>query len=235
MRGGTRAGKSVLSTQIGAWPNWTRIEMDAYKRQKYGTPWMCNPDVDFPAVGKLAKAALRRDQSVVVEESFVDKAHVAALVRWAGFELDSRNVVYVWLELSLEQALARKPESKFPLERLRAEYARYPNRWIAPNELVVRTADVTEMGAIELIRSRIHRQAVRRRVRFFNSHDHVHDLLNWRDDSLVPQSQATRCTPRSRIASQLLHSRVACNYRSRSRTFQSDRAKAHSPRRKQTP
>jgi hypothetical protein len=86
MRGGTRAGKSVLSTQIGAWPNWTRIEMDAYKRQKYGTPWMCNPDVDFPAVGKLAKAALRRDQSVVVEESLSIKR---MSLRWCAGRVSS--------------------------------------------------------------------------------------------------------------------------------------------------
>jgi predicted kinase len=155
MRGCTRAGKSVLSSEIGQWPGGVRLEMDAYKRQKYGTPWMCNPDVDFPAVGKLAKAELRRGKSVVVEESFVEKTHVAMLVRWAGFELDSPNVVYVWLELSLEQALARKPDSKFPLERLRAEYARYPNRWVAPNELVIRTADMSADSAIEMIRARV--------------------------------------------------------------------------------
>lgn len=89
---------------------------------KYGTASACNPGVDFPVAGKLANAELKRGLSVVVEENFVDKSYVANVVRWAGFELDSPRLSYVWLDLAFEQTLARKPDSKFPKEKLRAEH-----------------------------------------------------------------------------------------------------------------
>ncbi|TAG45387.1 MAG: hypothetical protein EAZ30_15900 [Betaproteobacteria bacterium] len=155
MRGCTRAGKSVLSRLLAADGSFAYLEMDAYKRQKYGSAWMCNPNVDFPAMGKLAKTYLRDGKRVIVEESFVEKAHVAAVVRWAGFELDDVRVAYAWIELSFEEAVLRKPDSKFPIERLRAEYARYSTRWEAPDELIIHTAGLSESAAVTRIREHL--------------------------------------------------------------------------------
>lgn len=108
--------------------------MDAYKKTKYGSAAICNPAIDFPAIGKNAKRLLRDHRAVVVEESFVDKPHVAAVARWAGFDLDSPSLLMVWLDLTLAQAVERKKESPFPRTALEAEYARYGDRFIAAGE-----------------------------------------------------------------------------------------------------
>ena len=120
------------------------LEMDAYKKAKYGTAAACNPAIDFPAIGKEAKRLLRTHRTVIIEEGFVDKAHVAAVLRWAGFDLDSPAVLCVWMQLTLEQALERKKDSPFPLSGLQAQYARYAARYVPANE---RLLDMSQTSA----------------------------------------------------------------------------------------
>jgi len=114
LRGCTRAGKSTVLRLLSAVEGIATLEMDAYKKTKYGSAAICNPAIDFPAIGKNAKRLLRDHRAVVVEESFVDKPHVAAVARWAGFDLDSPSLLMVWLDLTLAQAVERKKESPFP-------------------------------------------------------------------------------------------------------------------------
>jgi len=134
LRGCTRAGKSTVLRLLAQSAGIATLEMDAYKRAKYGSAAACNPHIDFPAIGKEAKRLLRGHRAVVVEESFVDKPHVAAVARWAGFDLDSPALLLVWLDLTLAEALQRKLDSPFPRAALEAEFARYAGRYLPAGE-----------------------------------------------------------------------------------------------------
>ena len=139
LRGCVRAGKSTVCKTLAESPNVRVIEMDAYKREKYGTSRACNPTTDFPAIGRLAKAALKQGFDVILEEGFVEEAHVKMTIRWAGLEPSSPQLVCVWMDCALDVAMQRKGRG-LPPDALAVQYARYAQRYVPDNELLLDTS-----------------------------------------------------------------------------------------------
>lgn len=148
LRGCVRAGKTTVCKALATSPRVKIIEMDAFKREKYGTSHACNPTVDFPAIGRIAKAALKDGFDVVLEEGFVEEAHVKSTIRWAGLEPSSPHVVCVWMECTLDAALLRPSRGLSP-DGLAAQYARYAQRYVPSNEVLLDTTSLAP-AAVEV-------------------------------------------------------------------------------------
>ncbi len=160
LRGCVRAGKSTVSKALAESPHVRVIEMDAFKYQKYGTARACNPSVDFPAIGRLAKAALKDGFDVVLEEAFVEAAHLKTTIRWAGLEPSSPQVICVWMDCTFDAALLRKGRG-LPPDALKAQYARYAQRYVPENELLLDTTPLDPAAVALRLASELKARGVR--------------------------------------------------------------------------
>ena len=107
IRGLTGSGKTTLVNAIVTNFDYEKVEIDDIKRAKYGTTEKCNPKDDFPEAGRHAKELADQGKNVVIEEAFTDISHIELFKE--GFQdIDKHEVIFIFLNTSLETALIRK-------------------------------------------------------------------------------------------------------------------------------
>ena len=140
LRGGMGAGKSVVAQRLRELRSATLkvIEIDDNKRGKFGTTEKCNPAVDFAEGGRAAKSVLDKGLDVVVVEPLCDQSHVRLVLDPTGRSEQSPDVLTVWLDCTVETAIARKGATYQRLV-IEDQHQRYPKRYQPRGELLIRT------------------------------------------------------------------------------------------------
>lgn len=142
LRGCTGAGKSsVAKSMAGIIPSLAVVEVDDIKMRRHGTTTICNPDVDFPEAGKIARAYLDNGLDVVIVEPFVSPEWYQQMLDGAGMTEDSPGTLSVWLACTETNAIIRKAGELSP-DIVKQQFQSYPSRYKPENELVILTDDV---------------------------------------------------------------------------------------------
>ncbi|GIW78881.1 MAG: hypothetical protein KatS3mg105_0688 [Gemmatales bacterium] len=141
--GGTvGAGKTAVASSLQKrQPDVDVIDVDEMKRQHYGTTEVCLPDLDFAEAGYRAGRRHQPNVAIIVEP-VCEREHFRSILDAAGLHEDDPNVRYVWLECSLATALERKKGVLDP-GAIKAQYARYPQRFRPRGECVIITDNLT--------------------------------------------------------------------------------------------
>lgn len=150
LRGKTGSGKSTLQDLIVKTFQYKKVEIDEIKIKKYGTTTQCNPAVDFKEAGLIAKGLLLNGHNVVVEEAFLEKAHVDYLLQ--GLENLATLTIYIRLECSEPTAMTRKSET-LNNRTIQFQYGRPIDN--IDGELIFNTDNSTSEDIIEEIRDKL--------------------------------------------------------------------------------
>ena len=141
LRGAMGAGKSSVALTLQTYiDKLIVIEIDAIKKEKYGTTEICNPKIDFEEAGIQAKKALKNGYHVIVVETLCEKQHVEYLLNGAGL-LDGiydTSLSFAWLGCSVKTAL-RRNKTRFYPQTVKHQHRRYTTCIRYENELVIRT------------------------------------------------------------------------------------------------
>jgi hypothetical protein len=139
LRGTMGAGKTAVARGVAALGTTVAvIEIDEIKCRKYGTTARCCPESDFPEAGCEAKKEMDRGYNAIVVEPLCEQSHVELVLRAAGVNISSPNVIYIWLECALDTAFQRK-DRQFSQDEIIQQYNRYPSRYRHPREFVINT------------------------------------------------------------------------------------------------
>jgi len=151
LRGAMGAGKSDVTKELRQRrPALKVIEIDDLKRAKYGTTEKCNPPVDFPEAGRLAKADLDDGCHTVVVEPLCEVEHLQFVLNATGRSENSPDVSIVWLDCSLETAIARKGAA-YPRSVIEGQHRRYAGRYRPKGEVVIATDRVSVCEVAEAV------------------------------------------------------------------------------------
>jgi chloramphenicol 3-O-phosphotransferase len=145
------AGKSTVAAAIrDLFPTVVMIEVDDVKEMIHGSRMRCDPERVFRKAGAQAKEAMDAGRDVVVIEPLCTREHIRFVLGEAGVSEASSSVLSVWLDCTLQSAIARKSKD-FSSGIIEGQHRRYSDRCVLENEATIRTDDLSPTEVLQRV------------------------------------------------------------------------------------